>query len=155
MDETKMTAMPVNAQTLTELTRILQKYKAGKASIERRTVAAENWWKLRNQAEERKKTEGIGGFQAASGWLHNVIVSKHADAIEAFPEPSILPREEGDKAEAGILSKIIPVILEQNEFEKTYSDCMWQKLKTGTGDIQSILGRGQARRAGRHRDRAS
>ena len=133
MDETKMTAMPVNAQTLTELTRILQKYKAGKASIERRTVAAENWWKLRNQAEERKKTEGIGGFQAVSGWLHNVIVSKHADAIEAFPEPSILPREEGDKAEAGILSKIIPVILEQNEFEKTYSDGMWQKLKTGTG----------------------
>ena len=133
MDETKMTAMPVNAQTLTELTRTLQKYKAGKASIERRTVAAENWWKLRNQAEERKKTEGIGGFQAVSGWLHNVIVSKHADAIEAFPEPSILPREEGDKAEAGILSKIIPVILEQNEFEKTYSDCMWQKLKTGTG----------------------
>ena len=133
MDETKMTAMPVNAQTLTELTCILQKYKAGKASIERRTVAAENWWKLRNQAEERKKTEGIGGFQAVSGWLHNVIVSKHADAIEAFPEPSILPREEGDKAEAGILSKIIPVILEQNEFEKTYSDCMWQKLKTGTG----------------------
>lgn len=133
MDETKMTAMPVNAQTLTELTRILQKYKAGKTSIERRTVAAENWWKLRNQAEERKKTEGIGGFQAVSGWLHNVIVSKHADAIEAFPEPSILPREEGDKTEAGILSKIIPVILEQNEFEKTYSDCMWQKLKTGTG----------------------
>ena len=132
MDENKMTTA-VNAQTLTELTRILQKYKAGKASIERRTVAAENWWKLRNQAEERKKTEGIGGFQAVSGWLHNVIVSKHADAIEAFPEPSILPREEGDKAEAGILSKIIPVILEQNEFEKTYSDCMWQKLKTGTG----------------------
>ena len=132
MDENKMTAA-VNAQTLTELTRTLQKYKAGKASIERRTVAAENWWKLRNQAEERKKTEGIGGFQAVSGWLHNVIVSKHADAIEAFPEPSILPREEGDKAEAGILSKIIPVILEQNEFEKTYSDCMWQKLKTGTG----------------------
>ena len=132
MDENIMTAA-VNAQTLTELTRILQKYKAGKASIERRTVAAENWWKLRNQAEERKKTEGIGGFQAVSGWLHNVIVSKHADAIEAFPEPSILPREEGDKTEAGILSKIIPVILEQNEFEKTYSDCMWQKLKTGTG----------------------
>ena len=25
------------------------------------------------------------------------------------------------------------MILEQNEFEKTYSDCMWQKLKTGTG----------------------
>ena len=32
-----------------------------------------------------------------------------------------------------MLSRIIPVILEQNEFEKTYSDAMWQKLKTGTG----------------------
>ena len=31
MDETKMTAMPVNAQTLTELTRILQKYEPDKA----------------------------------------------------------------------------------------------------------------------------
>ena len=86
MDETKMTAMPVNAQTLTELTRILQKYKAGKASIERRTVAAENWWKAAQSGRgEKEKTEGIGGFQAVSGWLHNVIVSKHADAIEAFP----------------------------------------------------------------------
>ena len=68
-----------------------------------------------------------------SGWLHNIIVSKHADAMEAYPEPAILPREAGDRQEAGMLSRIIPVILEQNEFEKTYSDAMWQKLKTGTG----------------------
>ena len=125
--------LPVVGERLREFTRVLQKYKAGKASIERRTIAAENWWKLRNQAEERKSIEGLQGFQAVSGWLHNVIVSKHADAMEAFPEPSILPREAGDRQEAGMLSKIIPVILEQNEFEKTYSDAMWQKLKTGTG----------------------
>ena len=125
--------LPVDGERLREFTRVLQKYKAGKASIERRTIAAENWWKLRNQAEERKSLEGLQGFQAVSGWLHNVIVSKHADAMEAFPEPSILPREAGDRQEAGMLSKIIPVILEQNEFEKTYSDAMWQKLKTGTG----------------------
>ena len=125
--------LPVDGERLREFTRILQKYKAGKASIERRTIAAENWWKLRNQAEERKSIEGLQGFQAVSGWLHNIIVSKHADAMEAYPEPSILPREAGDRQEAGMLSRIIPVILEQNEFEKTYSDAMWQKLKTGTG----------------------
>lgn len=125
--------LPVDGQRLREFTGILQKYKAGKHSVERRTIAAENWWKLRNQAEERKTSEGLSGFQAVSGWLHNVIVSKHADAMEAYPEPSILPREAGDRQEAGVLSKIIPVILEQNEFEKTYSDVMWQKLKTGTG----------------------
>lgn len=125
--------LPVDSQRLREFTRILQRYKAGKSSVERRTIAAENWWKLRNQVEERKSTEGLQGFQAVSGWLHNVIVSKHADAMEAYPEPSILPREAGDRQEASVLSKIIPVILEQNEFEKTYSDAMWQKLKTGTG----------------------
>ncbi|MBQ6928073.1 MAG: hypothetical protein IJQ36_07170 [Oscillospiraceae bacterium] len=125
--------LPVDDRRLAEFTRILQKYKAGKASIERRTVAAENWWKLRNSAEERKSHETGEGFQAVSGWLHNVIVSKHADAMDAFPEPNILPREPDDRQEARILSKILPVILEQNAFEKTYSDGMWQKLKTGTG----------------------
>lgn len=125
--------LPVDSRRLREFTGILQKYKAGKHSVERRTIAAENWWKLRNQAEEKKTSEGLSGFQAVSGWLHNVIVSKHADAMEAYPEPSILPREAGDRQEAAVLSKIIPVILEQNEFEKTYSDAMWQKLKTGTG----------------------
>ena len=129
----KELALPVDEKRLAEFTRILQKYKAGKASIERRTVAAENWWKLRNSAEERKSHEASDGFQAVSGWLHNVIVSKHADAMDAYPEPNILPREPDDRPEARILTKVLPVILEQNGFEKTYSDAMWQKLKTGTG----------------------
>ena len=125
--------IPVDASRLQEFTRILQRYKAGKASVERRAVSAENWWKLRNSAEERKISEGSGGFQAVSGWLHNVIVSKHADAMESYPEPVILPREPEDRQEAALLKKIIPVILEQSDFERTWSDCMWQKLKTGTG----------------------
>lgn len=123
----------VDEGRLREFTGLLQKYKAGKASVERRAVAAENWWKLRNTAEERRSSEGLGGFQAVSGWLHNVIVSKHADAMDAYPEPTILPREPDDRQEARVLSKILPVILEQNGFEKTYSETMWQKLKTGTG----------------------
>ena len=126
-------SLPVDEKKLAEFTRILQKYKAGKTSVERRAVAAENWWKLRNSAEERKAHDASGGFQAVSGWLHNVIVTKHADAMDAYPEPNILPREPDDRAEARILSRILPVILEQNAFEKTYSDGMWQKLKTGTG----------------------
>ncbi|MDO4989504.1 MAG: hypothetical protein Q4E45_03265 [Eubacteriales bacterium] len=125
--------LPVDETRLRTFTSILQKYKAGKASVERRSVAAENWWKLRNSAEEKKSSDGLGGFQAVSGWLHNVIVSKHADAMDAFPEPNILPREPDDRQEARILSRILPVILEQNGFEKTYSEAMWQKLKTGTG----------------------
>lgn len=123
--------MPYTPQ---ELTAILQKYKAGKQSLERRVIAAENWWKLRNRFEEDKRpgAPAAGDFRAVSGWLHNVIVSKHADAMEAYPEPVILPREPDDRAEAELLSAVVPCILEQNAFERTWSDAMWQKLKTGT-----------------------
>ena len=123
----------VNAERLREFTAVLQKYKSGKASLERRVVAAENWWKLRNRFEERRHgLSDDGGFKSESGWLHNVIVSKHADAMEAYPEPVILPREPGDREEARLLSAILPCILEQNRFEHTYDMAMWQKLKTGT-----------------------
>ncbi|MBR5095157.1 MAG: hypothetical protein IK095_08685, partial [Oscillospiraceae bacterium] len=123
----------ITPERLRAFTAELQKYKAGKASLERRTIAAEDWWKLRNRSREAR--EGCGaaeGFRSESGWLHNVIVSKHADAMEAYPEPVILPREPGDAQQARELSAIVPCILERDRFERTWSDAMWQKLKTGT-----------------------
>ena len=124
----------IGAEQLKKFTKILQEYKTGKSNTELRVLASENWWKLRNSTEEQKDSKAAGddGFKAVSGWLHNVIVSKHADAMKAYPEPNILPREQGDKGEASMLSAIIPCVLEQNNFEATYSDAMWQKLKTGT-----------------------
>lgn len=128
-------AQAIGPEQLKRFTKILQEYKAGKAQTENRILASENWWKLRNTTEEQKNTNigADGGFTSVSGWLHNVIVSKHADAMESYPEPNILPRESGDRGEALKLSAIIPCVLEQNHFEDTYSDGMWQKFKTGTG----------------------
>ena len=140
MDETMMMEMsapavqPVNEERLREFDQALLKYKAGKASVERRAISAENWWKLRNEVEREKDTNGsLVGFNCKSGWLHNVISTKHADLMESYPEPNILPREAGDRPEAEQLSKIIPVVLDQIEYGDVYSDCVWQKLKTGTG----------------------
>ena len=129
------TVQAIGPEQLKKFTQVLEKYKSGKAQTERRIVESENWWKLRNSMEEKKETNigKDGGFMSVSGWLHNVIVSKHADAMESFPEPNILPREEMDKEEAQRLSDIVPCILEQNQFEETYSDAMWQKIKSGTG----------------------
>ena len=129
------TVQAIGPEQLKKFTQVLEKYKSGKAQTERRIVESENWWKLRNSMEEKKETNigKDGGFMSVSGWLHNVIVSKHADAMESFPEPNILPREEMDKEEAKRLSDIVPCILEQNQFEETYSDAMWQKIKSGTG----------------------
>ena len=126
--------LPVDATRLLEFDKKLREYKAGKASLERRVISSEQWWKLRNDQQARKEFD-IGwdkDFKSASGWLHNVLVSKHADAMENFPEALILPREPGDKEQAKMLSSIIPCILESIDFEQTYSDAWWRKLRTGT-----------------------
>ena len=134
MEEITKQELPIGQAEIKEFMDALHRYKAGKAQTEKRILSSENWWKLRNTAEEQR--DGAmreQGFASKSGWLHNVIVSKHADAVEAYPEPNILPREEADIREARMLSAIIPCVLEQNRFEQTYSDVIWQKLKTGTG----------------------
>ena len=130
----------IGPEQLQKFTKILEEYKAGKVQTEQRILASENWWKLRNSIEEQKSSKAAGneGFKAVSGWLHNVIVSKHADAMKAYPEPNILPRESSDKGEALMLSAIVPCVLEQNNFEATYSDAMWQKLKTGTACYKAV-----------------
>ena len=135
----------IGSEQVKQFTQILQKYKSGKVQTEQRITASENWWKLRNTLEEKKETNIArdDGFTSRSGWLHNVIVSKHADAMDAYPEPNILPREESDKGQAKILSAIIPCIFEQNKFEATYSEAMWQKLKTGTGVYKVVWDKGK------------
>ena len=131
----EMTAPAIGAEQIQGFLKVLQKYKTGKAATDRRIVATEQWWKLRNTEEEKKETEigRDGGFTSRSAWLHNIIVSKHADAMKAFPEALLLAREQEDEAEARMLTAVVPCILENNRFEQTYSDVMWQKMKTGTG----------------------
>ena len=82
----------VGPEQIKRFMRILQTYKTGKSATDRRIIASENWWKLRNTEEEQKETEvgRDGGFTSKSAWLHNVIVSKHADAMKAYPEPLFL-----------------------------------------------------------------
>lgn len=109
----------------------LQKYKEGKANLERRIVDNEQWYKLRHWECMRKSATNM--VEPSSGWLFNAIANKHADAMDNYPSPNVLPREEGDKAEAEMLSSIMPVILEQNDFEETYSRVWDYKLKAGTG----------------------
>ena len=108
----------------------LCKYKEGKANLERRIVDNEQWYKIRHWECMRDKKDEV---QPSSAWLFNCIANKHADAMDNFPAPNILPREEGDKGEAERLTSIIPVVLDQNEFEQTYSDVWMYKLKSGTG----------------------
>ena len=130
MDGFKALTQVIGKEQIHKATTILNKYKEGKANLERRIVENEQWYKLRHWECMRDKKQEV---QPTSAWLFNCIANKHADAMDNFPSPNILPREEGDKAEAEMLTSIIPVILDQCDFEETYSDVMYYKLKTGTG----------------------
>ena len=130
MDGFKALSQVIGREQIQKANLTLQKYKEGKANLEKRIVDNEQWYKIRHWECMRDKADDV---QPASAWLFNCIANKHADAMDNFPSPNILPREEGDKAEAEMLTSIIPVLLDQSEFEQTYSDVMNYKLKTGTG----------------------
>lgn len=121
---------PIGKTQVEEAYQTLLKYKQGKANLEQKIVDNEQWYKIRHWECMRDPKNDV---QPASAWLFNCIANKHADAMDNFPSPNILPREEGDKGEAEMLSSIIPVVLDQNEFEQTYSDVWHYKLKSGTG----------------------
>ncbi len=121
----------VNEETVRRARQKLDEYKRGKAALEAKIVENEEWYKLRHWETLRGKRENE--VEPSSAWLLNMILNKHADAMDNYPAPTVLPREEGDKAEAENLTSIIPVILEQNDFEEVYSDVMLTKEKTGAG----------------------
>lgn len=110
---------------------ILTQYKQGKQNLEQRIVEDELWWELRHWEVIRKnRTEGDP--EPSSAWLFNSIINKHADAMDNYPEPVVLPRERSDEESAKVLSSVLPVVLEYNDYEQTYSDNWWEKLKHGT-----------------------
>ena len=127
-------ANTIDREAVIKAQAILNKYKEGKANLENRIVENEQWYKMRHWEQMRRKAnETVKQVEPTSGWLFNAIANKHADAMDNFPSPNVLPREEGDKQEAEILSSILPVILDQNEFEEVYDNVWDYKLKSGTG----------------------
>ena len=125
---------PIGAQQVREAAERMKKYKEGKQSVEQRVIAAEQWWKMRRWEGTRDGKYAVH----QTGWLWNVIMSKHADMMDAFPECNIRPKEAADAAEAQMLSDILPVILEQNRFRRTYSRVNRHKLGSGTG-VYSVI----------------
>ena len=122
----------IGTEEVAKAAQLLQQYKSGKAALDNRIVDNELWFRMRhwrtykNEMMEGKPTP-------ASGWLFNSIANKHADAMDNYPEPNVLPRAADDEETAKVLSKVLPVVLEQADYEQAYSDTWWRKLKQGTG----------------------
>ena len=123
----------IGAEQVRQAAEVLRKYRLGKQNLDRRIIDNEQFWKLRHWEQMEKGGEGGNpqDVRPASGWLVNCILSKHADAMDSYPEPTVLPREPGDRKEAEVLSRVLPVILKNNRFKRAYSQAWWNKLKSG------------------------
>ena len=72
---------PIGAEEVAEATAILQKYKAGKAALDKRIVDNELWFRM-GHWKNYQNPMMEGKPQPASGWLFNSIANKHADAMD-------------------------------------------------------------------------
>lgn len=126
----------INEDTLIKAQSILQKYKDGKTKLEAKIIADEEFWKLRQWRYTTQ--DNIKDFHPATAYLWSCIQSRYSDAMDSYPTCNFLARQEDDKAEAKKLSSIVPVVLEQNRYEETYSDIVWYMLKHG-GCVQAVF----------------
>lgn len=126
----------IGAKEVSKASEILRKYKEGKARLEQKIIANEQFWKLRqwNYTQGDEKNE----FKPATPWLWSCIQSRYSDAMDSYPTCNFQPRQQDDKEEARRLSSIVPVILEQNRYEEVYSDIVWYTLKHG-GSVQGVF----------------
>ena len=132
MEDRMTETLPVGEAEVAAAQQTLQRYKAGKAALDRRLVDNELWFRM-GHWKNYQNSMMPGKAQPSSGWLFNSIANKHADAMDNYPEPNVLPRAADDEDTARALSSVLPVVLEQADYERVYSDCWWRKLKQGTG----------------------
>lgn len=105
----------------------LDAYVDGKKMVDIKATENQQWWRLRHwsviggETNEAKKA----GIEAGSAWAINSLLNKHADIMDSFPKPNVLPREADDETEAQLLTDIIPAILEQNDYEQIFRQGAW------------------------------
>ena len=131
VEQEQAMSQPIDRKAVERAIDTLKGYKDGKRNLESRIVEEERWWKLRHWDVVRNGQKDSDRPEPTSAWLFNSIANKHADVMDNYPEPNVLPREQMDEQDAKTLSSILPVIFERNRYERTYSSAAWYKLKHG------------------------
>jgi len=118
-------------ERLAEALQTLNTYKSGKATLEQRVMEAERYYRMHNWYGKRGDRKQYG-VKSNSGWLFNSCMVKHSDAMDNYPEPNVLPREQSDEETAKLLSEVLPCVLEMNDYEEIYDKGWWDKIVKGT-----------------------
>ena len=105
----------------------LEAYVDGKKMIDIKATENQQWWRLRHWSVIGGETNEAqkAGIEVGSAWAINSLLNKHADIMDSFPKPNVLPREADDEVEAERLTDVIPAILEQNDYEQIYRQGAW------------------------------
>jgi hypothetical protein len=121
----------INVDRINKASAILDEYRKGKQVLEQKTIENEDFWKQRQyECYTRPNNEQ---FIPASAWLWNCIVNKHSQLVSAYPKFNIIPRRKENEAEAEVLTEIMPIVLRQAGYRKTYSKVSRYKVTQGTG----------------------
>lgn len=139
----------INIEQLREAQGTLERYKQGKANYDNTVIGHEDWWKLRHYRGRGPRfiKDDEGNIipledhlhkMKQSAWMFNSIMNKHADIMDNYPDPVILPREPGDEQAAQMLSDIVPVILDRCNFQQTYNDNSYDKLCFGSSVYAAV-----------------
>lgn len=124
----------IGTEEIARATETLRKYKDGKQRLESKIIRNEQIWKL----VEEYNRESPNGETEPTTWLWSCINGRYSDTMDSYPTCNIKPRQQDDKPQAKMLSSIVPVVLEQNRYEDTYSDVALYALKQG-GAVQGIF----------------
>lgn len=115
------------------LKNILKDYQDAWADRDAKIIENDRWykslhWEIYRSQNNRQKSDAEP--EPVTALLWNTIANGHGDLMDAYPEPVFMEREPSDKDEADSLSKVVKVILDRNNFRKTYSDNAWTKTKS-------------------------
>ena len=119
-----------------EFQAILSEYQQGKQLIDAKATANQEWWRMRHWGQ--MQSNEVDEERATSAWLFNSIINKHADIMDNYPKPNILPRSPQLEQEAKRLSEIIPIIDDRNDYEKIYDSKAYDLLIDG-GCVTTVI----------------
>ena len=120
-----------------EFESILEEYRTAKQMIDHKATVNQEWWRMRHWQQMASDGENEEE-KSTSAWLFNSIINKHADIMDNYPRPNILPRSPQMEQEAKMLSEIIPIIDDRNDYERIYDSKAYDLLIDG-GCVTSVL----------------
>lgn len=118
-------------------------YQEGKNPLDVKVRENDLWyrgehWKYIKKSAGKPVDPNSQEPEPVTDFLFNTLANKHGDAMDNMPIPLLTGRNADDEEKAKDFTSILDVVLEVNEFEKAYSDCMWSKIKHG-GAVYGIF----------------